>query len=169
MKRRPQADWLWREGPNVVAADFKRTKPALASLLVARQLASFEVQPLGVMVISLGSGKPEQFGSMLAKGVPDLIRGVHASSIPTHNPIAKKIISAPFLNELSESIVEALGMINALETLGSDNIVLATAQTHQSLLSLGHHRPAVYLSQVLDTPIATIHYRVDLARRRDVL
>jgi hypothetical protein len=166
MSNRKAADFVWREGPYILAADLKGTKPVLASLLIARQLAQFEVQPLGTMVLSLGSVKQDQVPSMLAEGASDLIRGVHKFSSPTHKPIAKRIIHAQVLNELSEAIVDALGMIIRLQAMGSAQIVLPTAQTHQSLLSLGHHKPAVYLSQVLDTPIATIHYRVDLARRR---
>jgi hypothetical protein len=166
MRKQKPADFVLRDGPYILAADFKGTQPGLTSLLIAEELAKFEVQPLGTMVLSLRSAEQGQWRSMLAEGFPYLIRGVHEFSSPTDKPIAKRIIHAQVLNKLSQLIVEALGMISELQDLESTYIVRPTAQTYESLLSLGHHRPAIYLSQVLDTPIATIHYRVDLARRR---
>jgi hypothetical protein len=166
MNRSQKADWFYKDGPVGLAADLKGQKPMLASLLVAAQVAEFHVQPLGATVLSLGQVNENQGRESLDKMAEALAYASRVAAFPTNKPIAKRVIHAQVLNNLAEAQVEAFGLIDRLLDSPSSEIVLATGLTHESLLSLGHHRPAVFLSDVLSTPITTIHYRVDLARRR---
>lgn len=167
-KRRKSADFSWFKNPYVVSANCHdgHTQGVLAHLLFSEYFGGFDARPLAALSLSLGDVSEEEAEKKLNAISKFLFQGILKRTPSTSKAVVKGFFSPKEVNELAEAQVEAMGFIDMLKMTPSSEIVLATNQVHDTLLSLGHHRPAAYLSEALEVEVGAIHFRIDAARRR---